>query len=103
MMHSSLPFTCKLCIVTFFQKVLYSKGEEGTLVVQWLRSHVPNARRPGSMPGQETRPHMLQLKILHAATRTQCSQINKNKYFRKKDEGEQLYNSSSLVIKISFS
>ena len=42
---------------------------------------------PGSIPGQGTRSHMLQLKILHmpkrrlkilcAATKTQCSQINK--------------------------
>ena len=39
---------------------------------------------PGSIPGQETRSHMLQLrvgipqlKILHDATKTQHSQINK--------------------------
>ena len=30
----------------------------------------------GSIPGQGTRSHMLQLKILHAATKTQREQIN---------------------------
>ena len=47
---------------------------QGTsLVVQWLRLHAPNTGDPGSIPGQGTRPHMLQLrvckpqlKILHA-------------------------------------
>ena len=40
------------------------------LVVQWLRLHVPNAGGTGSIPGQGTRPHMLQqLKIPHATTR----------------------------------
>ena len=44
--------------------------EMGTsLVVQWLRLHTPNARGPGSIPGQETRSCMPQLKILHAATK----------------------------------
>ena len=38
-----------------------------SLVVQWLRLHAPNTRGPGSIPGQGTRSHMLQLKILHAA------------------------------------
>ncbi|TEA33197.1 hypothetical protein DBR06_SOUSAS8010046, partial [Sousa chinensis] len=42
---------------------------QGTsLVVQWLRLCAPNARGPGSIPGQGTRTHMPQLKILHAAT-----------------------------------
>ncbi|TEA29726.1 hypothetical protein DBR06_SOUSAS510336, partial [Sousa chinensis] len=53
-----------------------------SLVVQWLRVHTPNAGGSGSIPGQGTRSHMLQLKvrmpqlkiphtttkILHAAT-----------------------------------
>ncbi|TEA34982.1 hypothetical protein DBR06_SOUSAS9710054, partial [Sousa chinensis] len=36
-----------------------------SLVVQWLR--LPNAGGPGSVPGQGTRSHMLQLKIPHVA------------------------------------
>ena len=50
-------------------------------VVQWLRLHALNARGLGwilsSILGQGTRSHMLQIKILHAAAKTQCSQINK--------------------------
>ena len=48
-----------------------------SLVVQWLRLHAPNAGGPGSIPGQGTRSHMLQLsvpvqqlKMPHAATKT---------------------------------
>ena len=42
---------------------------EPSLVVQWLRLHSPNAGGPGSIPGQRTRYHRLQLKMLHAARR----------------------------------
>ena len=62
-----------------------------SLVVQWLRHHASNAGGPGSIPGQGTRSHMLQLrvrilqlkilhvtaKILRTATRTRRSQKNK--------------------------
>ena len=47
------------------------------LVVQGLRLHTPNAGGPGSISAQGTRFYLLQLKILHAATKTQCSQVNK--------------------------
>ena len=47
------------------------------LVAQWLRLRALNAGGLGSIPGQGTRSHMLQLKILHAATKTQHSQMNK--------------------------
>ena len=33
-----------------------------SLLVQWLRLRAPNAGIPGSIPGQGTRSHMLQLK-----------------------------------------
>ena len=64
---------------------LHLKSKGGTsLVVQWLRLHAPNAGSPGLSPGLGTRFHMpqlrvhtLQLKILHAATKAWCSQINK--------------------------
>ena len=40
------------------------KWDRGTsLKVQWLRLHVPNARGSGSIPGQGTRSHILQLGI----------------------------------------
>ena len=34
-----------------------------SLVVHWLRLHVPSAAGPGSIPGQGTRSHTLQLRI----------------------------------------
>ena len=34
-----------------------------SLVVQWLRLCTHNARGPGSIPGQGTRSHMLQLRL----------------------------------------
>ena len=46
------------------------KAHSGTsLVVQWLRLCTPNAGGPGSIPGQGTRSHMPQLKILHDTTK----------------------------------
>ena len=39
------------------------------LVVQGLRLHSPNSGGPGLIPGQGTRSHTLQLKVLHAATK----------------------------------
>ena len=48
-----------------------------SLVVQWLKLHSPNAGGPDSIPGQGIRSHMPQLKILHVAAKTWCSQINK--------------------------
>ena len=32
-------------------------------MVQWLRLRIPNAGGLGSIPGQETRSHMLQLRV----------------------------------------
>ena len=56
-------------------------------MVQWLRLCVPNAKGMGSISGQGTRYQMLELrvfmphlKIPHAATETQHSQISK--YFK---------------------
>ena len=46
------------------------KDPEGLPEVQWLRLQAPNAGGLGSIPGWGT-------KILHAATKTQLSQINK--------------------------
>ena len=42
---------------------------ETSPVVQWLKLHAFNARGPGSIPLQGNRSHMLQLKIPHAATK----------------------------------
>ena len=45
----------------------------------WLRFCAPNAGSIASIPGQGTRSHVPQLKILHARTNTWYSQINKYK------------------------
>ena len=37
----------------------------GTLLIQWLRCHTPNAGVPGSIPGQGARSHMQQLQQHH--------------------------------------
>ena len=55
-------------------------------MAQWLRLCAPNAEDPGSIPGQGTRSHMLQLsgcvpqlKISRATTKIQWSQIKKQR------------------------
>ena len=66
-----------------------------SLVAQWLRLHTPNIGDPGSIPGQGTRSHVLQLgvhmpqrKILHAAMKishdaTKIWHGQRNKYLKK--------------------
>jgi len=55
-----------------------------SLVVQWLRPLHSQCKGPGfdPCPSQGTRSYMLKLKapecqVLHAITKTRCSQINK--------------------------
>ena len=43
-------------------------------MVQWLRLHTFTAGGSGSIPGQGTRSHMPQLKMLSATIKTQHSQ-----------------------------
>ena len=72
----------RMCL---FNTLFNIKEEVGTsLVVKWLRLCTPKAGGLGSIPGQGTRSHMLQLrfhmlqlKILCAPTKTWSSQINK--------------------------
>ena len=53
---------------------MYMQQGGTSLVVQWLRLCAPNAWGLGLIPGQGTRPHMLQLRIPRATTKTQSSQ-----------------------------
>ena len=56
-----------------------------TLVVQWLGLCAPNSGGLGSIPGQETRPQMVQLIVCMPQLRPGAAkQINK--YFKKKKE-----------------
>ena len=45
-------------------------------MVQQLKLCTPNAGGSGSMAGQETRSHMLQLRILFMAMKTCAAKIN---------------------------
>ena len=56
------------------------KNENGpSLVVQWLWFQAPNAGGPGLIPGQGTRSHMLQLRVLMLQLRLSTAKlINKN-------------------------
>ena len=53
-----------------------SKHPRTSLVVQWLRFYPPNTGGPGSIPDEGTRPHIPQLKIPRAMTKTWHSKIN---------------------------
>ena len=63
----------------------YKMVMEGTsLVIQYLRYHIPNAEDLNSIPGWESKSYMwqlrvcmLKLKILHAETKSEQSQMNK--------------------------
>ena len=70
--HCSLA---PLCTRVFSSQECSSLGT--SLVFQWLRLHGLSGGGPGPIPGQGTRVHRLQLKIMHAATKTWHSQTNK--------------------------
>ena len=86
------------CSLTCDQSPCHLKTPWGTsLMVQWLRLHIPNAGGPGLIPGRGTRSHMPQLrvcmlqrrsKIPCAATKTRPSKkkkkrVSKNKYLKR--------------------
>ena len=50
---------------------IYKLYEGTSLMVQWLRLCAPNTGDLGLVPDQETRSHMLLLKILHATRKTE--------------------------------
>ena len=45
-------------------------------MVQWLRLHSPNAGGPGSIPGQGTRSHMLQLRVRMWQVKILCDPLD---------------------------
>ena len=46
-----------------------------SLVVQWVRLHAPNAGGPGLIPGQGTRSHMPQLRVLMLQLKTRACRL----------------------------
>ena len=80
-----VSFNLQVIVNIHYRKIedYLEKGGTTSLVVQRLRLQAAKARVQGSIPGQGTRSHrpqlrvlMAQLKIPHAATKTQGSQIN---------------------------
>ena len=59
----------KYCVISFMCGLLKKKGM-GEVRGTSLRLHPPSTRRLGSIAGQGTRSHMLQLKILYAIIKT---------------------------------
>ena len=70
-------FFSRLGLLKIYMVMLKGQKSRTCLVVQWLRLRAPNAGNPGLIPGQGTRVHLQQLKILHATIKTNCSQINR--------------------------
>ena len=92
--YSSSQEIQKKCVhSTFFLNI---KADPGiSLVVQRLRLWAPNVGGLASIPGQETRCHIPQWKIPHAATKTRHSRIKKKK---KADPGEGSTHCISVIL-----
>ena len=58
-------------VVSAYSIVIKEMTTGTYLVVKWLRPHASDAGAQ-SDPGQGTRSHMSQLKVLHAAMKTRC-------------------------------
>ena len=85
LLYSSVPSTQGWLLAPLFLHPPHAVHPLGTsLGAQWLRLLAPNARGMGSICGQGTRSHVLQLRVhmpqlkilLCAATKTWCKQIN---------------------------
>ena len=66
-------------------------------MIQWLRLWTPSAGGPGSLPGQGTRSHMLQLRL---STAKQINTYLKN-YLFKVYLGKNILNIKGLTIQVS--
>ena len=90
----------------YVESILINHANGGaSLVVQWLRLHAPSAGGLGSTPGQETRPHipqlrvyMLQVKISHTANKTRHSQINKYFFLNANRDSQELEGELNLAM-----
>ena len=67
-------------------------------MVQWLKLHSHSAGGVGLIPGQGTRSHTPQLKIPHATTKTQHSQIKNILKPNGKKRGWGKYTEKMLVL-----
>ena len=69
--HDWVTFSSLLAQLSFRKSLNKLKTciQGASLVVQWLRLHVPNTGGLGLTPGQGTRSHMPELNISHASTK----------------------------------
>ena len=90
-----LSSSCLLIFFSCFSLIGPSEKPAGaSLVVQWLRLYAANTGGPGSIPGQETRFHMLQLRVhilqlQKDPTKVQHDQTNFLKEKKPADKGVQ--------------
>ena len=100
--YSSSQEIQKKCVhSTFFLNI---KADPGiSLVVQRLRLWAPNVGGLASIPGQETRCHIPQWKIPHAATKTRHSRIKKKKKGRSRWRFNSLHFSNSVWSEVRVS
>ena len=68
-----------------------------SLVVQWLRLHTQHAGGPGSIPGQETRSHMLQLRVCMLQLRVLMPQLKSPHTATKKKKRSRMLQRRSLM------
>ena len=61
--HKDAQIYYKQCIIDYKHIKAYIKLEGTSLMAQWLSLHAPKAASLGSIPGQGTRSHMLQLRV----------------------------------------
>ena len=59
--------------MTLMFESVHSRSPETSLVVPWLRLHALNTGGPGSIPGQGTRAHMLQLSVCMPQLKIPCA------------------------------
>ena len=59
-------------VMDMYQVSVYRIFKRTSLVVQWLRLHDPNAGGSSSIPGQGTRFHRLQLRLVISYPISQC-------------------------------
>ena len=67
-------------------------------MVWWLKLRAPNAEGLGSVPGWGTRSHTPQLKILNAANKTWCSQIDKFIFKKRKKKKRDKVSTPTLYL-----
>lgn len=72
-----------------------------TLVVWWLRPHVPSAGGPGSVPGQGSGSCRPRPNAAWAAAKSQCSQIKRYVFSNRRDTSMLCFLNNEFTIFMS--